>query len=230
MNLTNINTLLNILKTIQPIAGLFYSKTGVLATGKWAWFRVLVNLKCLTLLTVSSGVGYWWIARTLLSPLVQKSTNIPCMTSQWRHKLRMSKTLKIAQIVVFRYFFKQKLHFLAMMCVKECLHTFVLQINQINKIKHTGRLVHKKTKTRLMRNFNRKSSFSLTQLTITRRSVITLHPILTQMVLNRAQGSKKKKVKKFHREKMSTGGDVTKNVWGLEDSAPGTFRVNINFE
>ena len=34
------------------------------------------------------------------------------------------------------YFFKQKLHFLAMMCVKDCLHTFLL--NQINKIKHSG--------------------------------------------------------------------------------------------
>ena len=30
-----------------------------------------------------SGVGCWWLARTLLSPLVQKSTNIPCMTSQF---------------------------------------------------------------------------------------------------------------------------------------------------
>ena len=35
----------------------------------------------------------------------------------------MSKTRKspkIAKIMVFRYFFKQKLHFLAMMCVKVC--------------------------------------------------------------------------------------------------------------
>ena len=39
--------------------------------------------------------------------------------------------------MVFRYFFKQKLHFLAMMCVKVCLHMFLLQINQINKIKHS---------------------------------------------------------------------------------------------
>ena len=38
--------------------------------------------------------------------------------------------------MVFHYFFKQKLHFLAMMCVKVCLHMFLLQINQINKIKH----------------------------------------------------------------------------------------------
>ena len=52
----------------------------------------------------------------------------------------MSKTRKspkIAKIMVFRYFFKQKLHFLAMMCVKVCLHMFLLQINQINKIKHS---------------------------------------------------------------------------------------------
>ena len=37
--------------------------------------------------------------------------------------------------MVFRYFFKQKLHCLAMMCVKVCLHMFLLQINQTNKIK-----------------------------------------------------------------------------------------------
>ena len=39
--------------------------------------------------------------------------------------------------MVYRYFFKQKLHFSAMMCVKVCLHMFLLQINQINKIKHS---------------------------------------------------------------------------------------------
>ena len=47
----------------------------------------------------------------------------------------MSKTRKspkIAKIMVFRYFFKQKLHFLAVMCVKVCLHMFLLQINKIN--------------------------------------------------------------------------------------------------
>ena len=49
----------------------------------------------------------------------------------------MSKTRKspkIAKIMVFRYFFKQKLHFLAVMCVKVCLHMFLLQINKINNI------------------------------------------------------------------------------------------------
>ena len=61
----------------------------------------------------------------------KKSTNIPCMTPQWRHKWRHVKNKKIAKIMVFRYFFKQKLHFLAMMCVKICLHMFLLQINEI---------------------------------------------------------------------------------------------------
>ena len=63
----------------------------------------------------------------------------------WRHSDVISdvmsktrKSPKIAKIMVFRYFFKQKLHFLAMMCVKVCLHMLVLQINQINKIKHSG--------------------------------------------------------------------------------------------
>ena len=46
----------------------------------------------------------------------------------------------------FRYFFKQKLHFLAMMCVKVCLHMFLLQINQINKIKHSGSVSWSKDK------------------------------------------------------------------------------------
>ena len=62
----------------------------------------------------------------------------------WRHSDVISdvmsktrKSPKIAKIMVFRYFFKQKLHFLAMMCVKVCLHMFLLQINQINKIKHS---------------------------------------------------------------------------------------------
>ena len=74
---------------------------------------------------------------TLPSPLVPK---------QYKHTLYdvisdvMSKTRKspkIAKIMVFRYFFKQKLQFLAMMCVKVCLHMFLLQINQINEIKHS---------------------------------------------------------------------------------------------
>ena len=63
----------------------------------------------------------------------------------WRHSDVISdvmskawKSPKIAKIMVFPYFFKQKLHFLAMMCVKVCLHMFLLQINQINKIKHSG--------------------------------------------------------------------------------------------
>ena len=62
----------------------------------------------------------------------------------WRHSDVISEVMsktrkspKIAKIMVFRYFFKQKLHFLAMMCVKVCLHMFLLQINQINKIKHS---------------------------------------------------------------------------------------------
>ena len=51
----------------------------------------------------------------------------------WRHSDVISnvmsktrKSPKIAKIMVFRYFFKQKLHFLAMMCVTVCLHMFLL--------------------------------------------------------------------------------------------------------
>ena len=84
------------------------------------------------------------------------------------------------------------LQFLAMMSVKECLQRFLLQINQINKIKHSGSAQKRLKKTRFLCNFNVKSIFSLTQRAITRRSVITLGPIFTKMVLNRAQGSKEK--------------------------------------
>ena len=61
--------------------------------------------------------------------------------------------------------------------------------------------------------------FALTQRAITRRSVLTLGPIFTKMVLNWAQGLKKK-VKKFQCEKISTSGDITKNVEGGADSPP----------
>ena len=73
----------------------------------------------------------------------------------WRHSDVISdvmsktrKSQKIAKIMVFRYFFKQKLHFLAMMCVKVCLQMFLLQINQINKIKHSGSVSWKTKKTK----------------------------------------------------------------------------------
>ena len=105
------------------------------------------------------------------------------------------KSPKIAKIMVFRYFFKQKLHLLAMMCVKVCLHMFLLQINQINKIKHSGSVSWKtktKQKTRFVCNFNGKSVFRCTQRAITQSRVIILGPIFIKMVLNRAQGLKEK--------------------------------------
>ena len=74
-----------------------------------------------------------------------------------------------------------------------------------------------------MCNFNGKESFLLTHRAITQRSVISLSPIFTKMVLNRAQGLKEK-VKKFQCEKMSTGGDITKNVGG---GPPSSFRVKL---
>ena len=80
----------------------------------------------------------------------KKIQNIPCMTSQWRHKWRHVKNTKITknrQNHGFSLFFQAKLHFLAMMCVKVCLHMFLLQINQINKIKHSGSVSWKTKKT-----------------------------------------------------------------------------------
>ena len=135
---------------------------------------------------------------TLLSPLVQKKFKTYLV---WRHSDVISdvisktrKSPKIAKIMVFHYFFKQKLHFLAMMCVKVCLHMFLLQINQINKIKHRGSVSWntKKTKTRFVCNFNGKSVFRCTHCAITQRRVITLGPIFIKMDLNRVQGLKEK--------------------------------------
>ena len=128
----------------------------------------------------------------------KKSTNIPCMTPQWRHKWRHVKNTKITQNRqnhIFSLFFQAKLHFLAMMCVKVCLHMFLLQINQIDKIKHSES-VSWEQKTRFVCNFHWKSVFwsvfRWTQCSITQRRVITLGPIFFKMVLNWAQGLNKK--------------------------------------
>ena len=100
----------------------------------------------------TSSVWYQWIAMTLPSSLVSKKFKTYLV---WRHSDVISdvmsktrKSPKIAKIMVFCYFFKQKLHFLAMMCVKVCLHMFLLQINQINKIKHSGSVSWKTKKTK----------------------------------------------------------------------------------
>ena len=104
---------------------------------------------------------------TLPSSLVSKKFKTYLV---WRHSDVISdvmsktrKSPKIAKIMVFCYFFKQKLHFLAMMCVKVCLHMFLLQINQINKIKHSGSVSWKtkKTKNTICVWFQWKISFSL---------------------------------------------------------------------
>ena len=135
---------------------------------------------------------------TLPSPLVPKKIKTYLV---WRHSDVVSdvmsktrKSPKIAKIMVFSYFFKQKLHFLAMMCVKVCLHMFLLQINQINKtnIVEVYPERQKRQKTRFVCNFNGKSVFRCTQRAITQRRVITLGLIFIKMVLNRAQGLKEK--------------------------------------
>ena len=83
----------------------------------------------------------------------------------WRHSdvisNVMSKTRKSpknGQNHGFSLFFQAKLHFLAMMCVKVCLHMFLIQINQINKIKHSES-VSWKQKTWFVCNFHWKSVF-----------------------------------------------------------------------
>ena len=118
--------------------------------------------------------------------------------------------------MVFRYFFKQKLHFLAMMCVKVCLHMFLLQINQINKIKHSGSVSWKTKKTRntICVKFQWKISFSLYP---ARYYATPRHNPRFDFYKNGLKPSARlegKKVKKFQREKITTGSDITKNVEG----------------
>ena len=70
--------------------------------------------------------------------------------------------------------------------------------------------------------------FRCTQRAITQRRVITLGPIFIKMVLNRAQGLKKKS-QEVSTRKITTGRDITKNVegGGRIPPPPGSFRVNM---
>ena len=80
----------------------------------------------------------------------------------------------------------------------------LLQINQINKIKHSGSVSWKTKKKKKKHDLcvisMENQFFRCTQRAITQRRVITLGPIFIKMVLNQAQGLKKK-VKRFQREK-----------------------------
>ena len=118
------------------------------------------------------------------------------------------------------------LHFLAMMCVKVCLHMFLLQINQIYKIKHSGSVSWKtkKTKNTIVCNFNGKSVFRCTQRAITQRRVITLGPIVIKMVLNGVQGLKKK-IQEVSARKNNNRQRCNKKCRRGADSAPGSFTV-----
>ena len=65
----------------------------------------------------------------------KRSTNIPCMTPQWRHKSLMSKTRKspkIAKIMVFRSFFQANVAFFGNDVCQSML-THVLTPNKPNK-------------------------------------------------------------------------------------------------
>ena len=132
---------------------------------------------------------------TLPSPLVPKKFKTYTLydvtvTSCQKHENHQ----KSPKSWFFAIFSSKSCIFLAMMCVKVCLHMFLLQINQINKIKIVEVYPErqKRQKTRLVCNFNGKSVFRCTQRAITQRRVITLGPIFIKMVLNQAQGLKKK--------------------------------------
>ena len=92
----------------------------------------------------------------------KKSTNIPCMTPQRRHKWRHAKTRKSPNIAKnrqnhgFSLFFQAKVAFFGNDVCQSMLTN--LQINQINKIKHSES-VSWKQKTRFVCNFHWKSVF-----------------------------------------------------------------------
>ena len=69
-----------------------------------------------------------------------------------------------------------------MMCVKVCLHMFLLQINQINKIKHSGSVSWKTKKHDLCVISMENQFFRCTQRAITQRRDITLGLIFIKMV------------------------------------------------
>ena len=172
---------------------------------------------------------------TLPSPLVPKKVQTYLV---WRHSDVISdvmsktrKSPKIVKIMVFRYFFKQKLHFLAMMCVKVCLHMFLRQINQINKIKHSESVSWNKKvqKTRFVCNFHWKSVFGqfFVGPSALLRNAASWPPVRFLKKWSWIERKAwRKKVMKFQCEKITTGWDITKNVEGGRIPPPGSFRVN----
>ena len=124
------------------------------------------------------------------------------MTQQRHHKWRHVKNTKITknrQNQGFSLFFQAKVAFLAMMRVKVCLHMFLLQINQLNKIKHSKSVFWKQKHDLCVISIENQFlvRFSLNPLLYYERRVITLGPcffffFFFQMALNRAQGLKEK--------------------------------------
>ena len=176
------------------------------------------EINCIqTVKLISAHFGSVWWFCNVLEFCPKNSKKEVHVISDVMSKTR--KSPKIAKIMVFHYFFKQKLHFLAMMCVKVCLHMFLLQINQKDKIKYSGSVSWKtkKTKNTIVCNFNGKSVFRCTQRAITQRCVITLGPIFIKMVLNlsaRMEGKKSKVSARKKKTTTTTGRDITKNVEG----------------
>ena len=150
----------------------------------------------------------------------KKSTNIPCMTPQWRHKCRHAKNTKIAKILVFRYFFaifSSKVAFFGNdVCQSMLTHVLTPKINQINTIKHSES-VSREQKTRFVCNFHWKSVFDQFFVGLALYYAMLRHntrsDLKKKMVLNWAQGLKKKSWS-FSAKKITTGWDITKKCWG----------------
>ena len=88
----------------------------------------------------------------------------------------------------------------------------------------------KRQKTRFVCDFNGKSVFRCTQGAITQRRVITLGPIFIKMVLNQAQGLKKKSQEVSARKNNNRQRYNKKCRRGGGFCPPGSFRVKMIVE
>ena len=176
---------------------------------------------------------------TLPSPVVsKKSTNIPCMTPQWRHKWHPIKNTKITKnrqnhgfSLFFSLFFQVKLHFLAMMCVKVCLHMFLFQINQINKIKHSESVSWKKKHDLCVISIENQFLVSFLLEPVLYHATPRHNPRFNFLKNGLKFSARlKKKVMKFQREKITTCWDITKNVegGGFRPPPPGSFKLAVD--
>ena len=164
------------------------------------------------------------------------------MTPQWHHKWRHVKNTKITknrQNHSFLLLFQAKVAFFGNdVCQRQvCLHMFLLQINQINKIKHSESVSWKKKQkqkqkqkhdlcvisieNQLLVSFSLDPALYYATLRHNPRSVFFLNGLKSSASLE------EKNVMQFQREKITTGWDITTNVGGGRIPPPDPCRVNF---